>query len=53
MVIAVFSLNLTPIQRKSVKEILKTFDFLGPFLVIAGVILLPVGFQETETAKIG
>lgn len=48
-----FFLHTKPIQKSSVREVLATFDFLGLFLIAAGIVLLLMGFQEAESAKKG
>lgn len=46
-------LHVKPTKKRSVREVVSTFDFLGLFLIAAGVVLLLMGFQEAETAKKG
>jgi hypothetical protein len=44
-----FFLNLNPHQGRTLKEHLNEFDFLGLFLFVSGVVLLLVGFNQSET----
>lgn len=46
-------LNLNPTRKRTVRDVVSTFDFLGLFLLISGAALLLVGFQFAETAKEG
>jgi len=43
-------LKLNPRPRKSVKQTLAEFDFIGLFLIMAGVAMLLVGFNSGETS---
>lgn len=45
-----FFLNLNPHQGRTFKQHMREFDFLGLFLVIAGVICLLFGFNFSETS---
>ena len=45
-----FSLNLNPHQGRTLKQHLNEFDFLGLFLIVSGVVLLLVGFNQSETS---
>ncbi|KAJ8463511.1 hypothetical protein ONZ51_g10204 [Trametes cubensis] len=45
-----FFLNLNPHQGKTLREHVEQFDFMGLFLVIAGVILILLGFNFSETS---
>ncbi|KAG9127819.1 hypothetical protein FRC07_008829 [Ceratobasidium sp. 392] len=47
--LALLQLRLNPTPRKPVSFYLKTFDFAGLFLIMAGVVLLLVGFNSGET----
>lgn len=40
-----FFLHLNPIEKQSVRKVASDFDFLGLFLIIAGVVCLLVGFS--------
>ncbi|ESK84655.1 membrane transporter [Moniliophthora roreri MCA 2997] len=43
-----YFLNLNPVPKKPLREIISKFDFLGLFLIMAGVVSLLVGFQFGE-----
>ncbi|KAK7034756.1 hypothetical protein VNI00_012163 [Paramarasmius palmivorus] len=43
-----YFLNLNPVPRKSLQQIISEFDFLGLFLIMTGVVSLLVGFQFGE-----
>ena len=43
-------LKLNPRPRKSLRQIAGSFDFLGLFLILAGVVLLLVGFSNAESS---
>lgn len=45
-----FFLNLNPHEGRPFKEHMETFDFLGLFLIVGGVICLLLGFNESETS---
>jgi len=45
-----FFLNLNPHQGRTLKQHLNEFDFLGLFLIVSGVVLLLVGFDQSETS---
>ena len=45
-----FFLNLNPHQGRTLKEHLNEFDFPGLFLIVSGVVLLLVGFNQSETS---
>jgi EmrB/QacA subfamily drug resistance transporter len=45
-----FFLNLNPHQGKTLKEHIDEFDFLGLFLIVSGVVLLLLGFNQSETS---
>lgn len=53
LAIVILFLKLNPPPKRSTKEILSTFDFLGLFLITAGVIVLLVGFEEVGVAADG
>lgn len=45
----IYSLNqLNPVQRKPFSHHLRTFDFLGLACMLVGVVLLLVGFNQSE-----
>ena len=44
-----FFLNLNPHKGKTLKEHIDEFDFLGLFLIVSGVVLLLLGFNQSET----
>lgn len=48
MAILFIFLNLNPTPRKSFKQHLHEFDFIGLFLIIAGVVCLLLGFNFSE-----
>ncbi|KAK7019659.1 hypothetical protein VNI00_018044 [Paramarasmius palmivorus] len=43
-----YFLNLNPVPRKPLHQIISEFDFLGLFLIMTGVVSLLVGFQFGE-----
>ncbi|KAF8873113.1 MFS general substrate transporter [Infundibulicybe gibba] len=43
-----FFLNLNPTPKKPIHQIIKEFDFLGLFLIVAGVACLLVGFDNGQ-----
>lgn len=45
-------LHLNPRERRTIRrrDVISTFDFIGPFLVTAGIALLLIGFQGTQTS---
>ncbi|KAL5507072.1 hypothetical protein ACEPAH_6528 [Sanghuangporus vaninii] len=43
-------LHLNPHKRRNVREVASTFDFLGLFLLMGGVVLILIGFQSAQTA---
>ncbi|CAA7271543.1 unnamed protein product [Cyclocybe aegerita] len=45
-----FFLNLNPHQGKTFKQHVEEFDFVGLFLIVSGVVLLLLGFNESETS---
>lgn len=45
----VLSLNLIPTERRPALDVAREFDFVGLFLIIAGTVLLLVGFQNADT----
>ncbi|KAF5373628.1 hypothetical protein D9758_000649 [Tetrapyrgos nigripes] len=45
-----FFLNLNPRPTKSFKEHAREFDFLGLFVIVAGVVCLLIGFNFSETS---
>jgi MFS family permease len=45
-----FFLNLNPQQGRTLKQHLDEFDFIGLFLVVSGVVMLLVGFNQSETS---
>jgi len=45
-----FFLNLNPTPKRSVKEVIGEFDFVGLFLLIGGVVLLLVGFNNSQNS---
>ncbi|THH16547.1 hypothetical protein EW146_g4097 [Bondarzewia mesenterica] len=45
-----FTLNLNPHHGKPFREHVREFDFFGLFLLIAGVICLLLGFNQSETS---
>lgn len=49
LAILVMNLNLNPHTPIPLSELLRTFDFVGLFLIISGVVLLLVGFAFGET----
>lgn len=53
LVLLMFFLNLPPTEKRPVKEVMSSFDYIGLFLLSGGVTLLLIGFQETQTAKNG
>ncbi|QRV79122.1 major facilitator superfamily transporter [Ceratobasidium sp. AG-Ba] len=47
--LALLRLRLNPTPRKPVSFYVQTFDFAGLFLIMAGVVLLLIGFNSGET----
>lgn len=45
-----FFLHLNPTPKKTVLEVARDFDFLGLFLIIAGVVCLLIGFETAQTS---
>ncbi|KAF8969828.1 major facilitator superfamily domain-containing protein [Flammula alnicola] len=45
-----FFLNLNPHQGRTLRQHVQDFDFVGLFLIVAGVILLLLGFNESQTS---
>lgn len=45
-----FFLNLNPHQGKSLRQHTEEFDFVGLFFIVGGVVLLLLGFNESETS---
>jgi hypothetical protein len=43
-------LNLNPTKTKSFKETIAEFDFIGLFLFIGGVVLLLIGFNNSQNS---
>lgn len=50
LAVLVFTLHLNPHKAVSLGELKRTFDFFGLFLIIAGVVLVLVGFSAGDTA---
>ncbi|KAL0581220.1 hypothetical protein V5O48_000808 [Marasmius crinis-equi] len=48
-VVLLFFLNLNPTPRKSLRENIRDFDFVGLILLMVGVVSLLVGFQFGES----
>lgn len=48
--IVLFSLKLNPRERKSLSEVIKDFDFVGLILIIAGIILVLLGFTNGQNS---
>ncbi|KAL5485001.1 hypothetical protein ACEPAI_7643 [Sanghuangporus weigelae] len=53
MVLLFFFLPVTPIKKRTIREIMSTFDSLGLFLFTAGVILFLFGLEDANTAADG
>ncbi|KAG8742710.1 hypothetical protein FRC10_000984 [Ceratobasidium sp. 414] len=47
--LALIRLRLNPTPRKPLSFYIQTFDFVGLFLIMAGVVLLLIGFNSGET----
>jgi len=45
-----FFLNLNPHHGRTLKEHARDFDFVGLFLIMVGVVLLLIGFNQSETS---
>jgi len=45
-----FNLHLNPHRGRTFKEHMQDLDFIGLFLIVAGVVLLLLGFNESETS---
>lgn len=50
-IIYIFFVHLNPTPKKSVREIAQDFDFIGLFLLIAGIACLLVGFNNGAQAQ--
>ena len=50
MVILFFFLNLNPHKRRTFREHLSDFDFLGLFLIVGGVLCLLIGLNSGQTS---
>ncbi|EJD03253.1 MFS general substrate transporter [Fomitiporia mediterranea MF3/22] len=48
--ILLFFLHLNPTKKRSVRDVVTTFDFLGLALIMGGVVLILIGFQSAQTA---
>lgn len=40
--------QLIPVQRRTFKQHVQSFDFIGLFLIMGAVVCLLVGFQDSE-----
>ena len=45
-----FFLNLNPHHGRSFREHMREFDFVGLLLIVAGVVLILLGFNFSETS---
>lgn len=45
-----FFLNLNPHQGRTLKQHAQEFDFVGLLLFVAGIVMLLLGFNESETS---
>ncbi|TDL18787.1 MFS general substrate transporter [Rickenella mellea] len=45
-----FFLHMNPIERKTVRQVASTFDFLGLFLIMSGIVCFLVGFSASQTS---
>jgi MFS family permease len=45
-----FFLNLNPHQGRTLKQHLHEFDFIGLFLIVSGIVILLLGFNESGTS---
>ncbi|KAF8342225.1 major facilitator superfamily domain-containing protein [Cantharellus anzutake] len=43
-------LRLNPHQQRTIKQHVRTFDFLGLFLMVTGVVLLLLGFNSSQSS---
>lgn len=50
MLLLVLFLNLNPTPKRSFKSYVDKFDFLGLFLIVAGVVAFLIGFHYSETS---
>ena len=50
MLLLVLFLNLNPTPKRPFKSYIDEFDFLGLFLIVAGVVALLLGFNYSETS---
>lgn len=46
-------LKLNPPKKRTLRDLLSTFDYIGLFLLVAGIALVLVGFQSAETTEKG
>ncbi|KZS98567.1 MFS general substrate transporter [Sistotremastrum niveocremeum HHB9708] len=49
-VLLLFFLKLNPVPKKSLRQATSEFDFIGLVLIIGGVVLLLVGFNNSQTS---
>ena len=45
-----FFLHLNPTKKRTVRDVASTFDFVGLFMLSAGIVLLLIGFQGAQTS---
>lgn len=48
--VLLYFLNLNPVERKTIRQLSREFDFIGLALIISGVALLLVGFANGENS---
>ncbi|PWN28469.1 MFS general substrate transporter [Jaminaea rosea] len=49
LVILYFKLNLNPVEKRSVKQVVKEFDWIGWVLLLAAIVIFLFGFSQAET----
>lgn len=49
LVILFFSLKLNPVEKRSVKQVAKEFDWIGWVLLLAAIVIFLFGFSQAET----
>lgn len=53
MLLLMFFLHLNPTKKMTFAEIVSTFDYIGLFLMTAGVVLILIGFQGSQSRTNG
>jgi hypothetical protein len=45
------ALYLNPPKRRTIRDVIREFDFAGLFLVVAGIVLILVGFSNAGSTS--